>query len=160
MKIAIISGGELADRLAELLQEDTVAVIGVRLRRQGFVLANSDRAAKQLQYADITVNLLPTGFDFSNCGIIDFVPLNCIIIDFSRPPIPSNCGRKIIMGNRLRHRGIRFYPPLPGWLADEIPACSLPCLLASQGDLSVCKNQHDFNLVARYMRFNKGGNHA
>jgi len=157
MKIEIVSGGELAERLAGLLVDtDTVQLIGVQIRRRyglAYLLRDPAQAASQLQHTDIIINLLPTGQDFAACGIIDLIPQSATVIDFSRPPISPSCGRKIIMGNRLYHPSIRIWPPLPGWRPDELPACSLPCLLASQGDLSVVRNDHDFNIIARYMGF-------
>jgi hypothetical protein len=136
-----------------MLQEDIVCTIDVRLRRQGFKLAHPRQASDQLQHVDIIVNLLPEGQDFVHCGIVDMIPLASTIVDFSRPPIPGGTGHNIIMGNRLSHPHLRFWPPLPGWGPAELPACSLPCILSAYGDLSAAENDHDFAVIARYMQF-------
>jgi len=163
-KIAIIGGGELAHKLIDQLSGQ-VELIDVRYRRkQGFILADPRLAKEQLLYTTIVVNLLLTGQDFLNIGIIKILPPETIIVDFGRPPIEIT-SHSIVIGNRLVHPSIHFWPPLPGgWQSNELPACSLPCILASFGDSSEIKNIRDFSIIAKFMKFRtvtlKGDNYA
>ena len=165
-KIAIVGGGELAHNLIDQLSLSAqIELIDVRYRRQqGFTLAASQLAKEQLLHATIVVNLLLTGKDFLNIGVIKILPPETIIVDFGRPSIKTTSHR-IVIGNRLVHPSIHFWPPLPGgWQSNEIPACSLPCILASFGDSCVIKNIRDFSVIARFMKFQaiatKGNDHA
>ena len=165
-KIAIIGGGELAQKLMDQLSGQA-ELIDVRYRRkQGFILADPQLAKEQLLYATIVVNLLLTGQDFLNIGIIKILPPETIIVDFGRPSISIEItSHRIIEANRLVHPSIHFWPSLPGgWQSNELPACSLPCILASFGDSSEIKNIRDFSIIAKFLKFRtvtlKGDNYA
>jgi len=152
--IAIIGGGQLGSHLQSAIGRRAQIFRVRRLRRQGKYVLTCN-----MPQCDCIVNLLPSGNDFVNLGID--AGQHPVIIDFSRPPIPSDAGYNVVAANKLQNPDLRFFPPLPGgWQTDEIPACSLPSLLAAQGDLSIAKNQYDFNIIAQYMRFNAGGEDA
>ena len=176
-EVGIIGGGPFGKILRESISMKS-HIIQVRYRRrQGYVLAG-----ETLPQCDCYVNLLPTGQDFINLEIN--MPQHAVIVDFSRPPIPKEYHSNLIQANRLiqpplrifykniiipqsgrlSRSDTRFFPALPGgWQRNELPACSLPCLLAAHGNLSIVNNQRDFNTIAQYMRFQpifKKGNHA
>jgi len=175
-EVGIIGGGPLSKILQEAISLKSHIISLKYRRRQGYVLAGD-----KIPQCDCYVNLLPTGQDFTNLRLN--IPRHAVIIDFSRPPIPKKYYHNVVLANRVTrpswqllhkniitaqaHRdgsGTRFCPALPGgWRREELPACSLPCLLAAYGDLSAVENQHNFNTIARYMRFKpilKRDNHA
>lgn len=174
-EVAIIGGGPLGKKLKEYIPLKSRIIPVKYRRRQGYILAD-----ETLPQCDCYVNLLPTGQDFTNLRLN--IPQHAVIVDFSRPPIPVKYHDNITKANRVtrpnwrffnhnimtdspaQELNTRFWPTLPGgWQRHELPACSLPCLLAAYGDLSAVENQHDFNTIARYMRFHpifKRGNHA
>jgi hypothetical protein len=59
----------------------------------------------------------------------------------------------VVMGNRVQRPGMRFAFALPGdWKKDEIPACSMPSILASNFDI-IEHNLTKFCLAARHVAF-------
>lgn len=156
--VTIVGGGLLGEQLLQYLGEDgyQMSMVDVRYTRKGDVrLTNEERANKHLDAVDFVINLLPRGRDFMDCQLPNKIPRNATIVDFSRPPIPTNelCQR-VVMGNRVQRTGIRFCLRLPGgWKAHELPACSMPSLLAAFGNKALLSID-DFRHAARQFQFN------
>ncbi len=135
LSIAVLGGGELGDMLQEHFagQGYKADIVDVKFKRRGGVeIVDMEAAGRQLDHADFVVNLLPTGEDFLSCGTADLLKDSTSVIDFSRPPIPKEKLRaKVFMGNRVQRPGMRFAFALPGWQQKELPACSIPSILAS-----------------------------
>ena len=145
--IGIIGGGPLGKLINESISLKSQVIPIKYRRRQGYILG-----VQEIPQCNCYVNLLPTGQDFVDLKLK--IPQHAAIIDFSRPPIPQKYHDNLVLANRLCRPNTRFFPPLPGgWRGNELPACSLPALLAAYGDLSVAKNARDFDLIARYMRY-------
>ena len=72
----------------------------------------------------------------------------------ARPPIlPEDIPQHVVMGNRVQRSGMHFFMRLPGgWKRHELPACSMPSLLASLGKLPL-RNIDEFRLAARQFQF-------
>ncbi len=158
LSIAILGGGELGDILNQHFSSQgyNVSILDVKFKRRGGVtlqLSESDR--QQLEHIDFVINLLPTGEDFLNCGIAEFLDTSSSVIDFSRPAIPGHqVPARVFMGNRVQRPGMRFMFSLPGdWLKHEIPACSMPSILAAHFDI-VENDLTAFCKAARQVSFN------
>ena len=157
VSVAILGGGELGEQLREYLSEDgyQLSMVGVRYTRRGDVkLASEEKTDKQLQGVDFVINLLPRGKDFLACRLDKRIRETATIIDFSRPQIPAQqIEQRVIMGNRVQRRGIHFFMKLPGgWQRHELPACSMPCLLAALTGFSA-ENLAEFRLAAQQFAF-------
>ncbi len=157
VSVAILGGGELGEQLREYLSGDgyQLSMVGVRYTRRGDVkLANEEKTDKQLQDVDFVINLLPRGKDFLACRLDERICRSASIIDFSRPQIPAQqIGQRVVMGNRVQRRGIHFFMKLPGgWQRHELPACSMPCLLAALTGFNA-ENLAEFRLAAQQFAF-------
>lgn len=155
--VAILGGGELGEQLRKYLSGDgyQLSMVGVRYTRRGNVkLADEEKTDRQLQDVDFVINLLPRGKDFLACRLDERICRSASIIDFSRPQIPAQrIGQRVVMGNRMQRRGIHFFMKLPGgWQRHELPACSMPCLLAALTGFSA-ENLAEFRLAAQQFAF-------
>jgi hypothetical protein len=136
IKIAVIGGGDLGDTLGEYLggQGLQCETVDVRYTRRGIILPiSSSESEKVLKKADFVINLLPKGEDFLESNLPNIMGAKTSVIDFSRPAIdPEKLTQKVYMGNRVQRTGIRFVLALPGgWTQKQLPACSLPALMAA-----------------------------
>ncbi len=136
VSVAIVGGGELGEELQHYLSCGgyQLTMVDVRYARNGDVKLSDEQAAnRQLSDVNIVINLLPRGKDFMECQLHERIPGSAVIIDFSRPPIrPQDIQQKVVMGNRVQCQGIRFFMKLPGgWKGCELPACSMPSLVAA-----------------------------
>ncbi len=157
VSVSIIGGGLLGEDLLQYLAADgyQISMVDVRYTRKGDVkLTDGEQACRQLAGADLVINLLPRGKDFLDCELHRQIPETATIIDFSRPPIAGEAvPQKVVMGNRVQSNGIHFFMRLPGgWKRHELPACSMPSLLASLTG-SPLQSIEDFRLAARQFRF-------
>ena len=157
VSVAILGGGELGEQLEQYLGDDgyRLSTVGVRYTRKGNVtLADEQKTDHQLKEADIVINLLPRGKDFMGCRLHQRIPEPATIIDFSRPQIPADAlAQTVVMGNRVQRRGIHFFMKLPGgWKRYELPACSMPSLLAAMSG-QTAGSLEEFRLTARQMVF-------
>lgn len=155
--VAILGGGELANQLEATLAADgyRMEIIDVRYTRKANVkLVDEQEANHQLREVDYVINLLPRGKDFMECRIHRRIPESATIVDFSRPPIQADAiTQTVVMGNRVQSTGIHFFMNLPGgWKRHELPACSMPCLLASLGNITF-DNIEEFRLAAKQLAF-------
>ena len=156
LSIGILGIGELGIALADYLKQKgyRVVPIDLRYRRGGrLVLRDENTAAWQLREIDILINLMPTGKHFleANCHI--HLSSQCPIIDFSHPGISPRIVNEIYMGNRVRRKGIRFLLSLPGgWKNNEIPACSLPSMLAAMSSQK-WNTFEEFTVIAKEAGF-------
>ncbi len=156
-KIAVIGGGELGITLQDHLENKgyDCSIINVRYTLRGKVVpSNTEKNNEQLQGVDFVVNLMPRGEDFMTSGLGNLTPPNAAIIDFSRPSIPKNTlKQKIYLGNRIQCPGLRFMLPLPGtWTQKQIPACSLPAIIAATTGKAT-KHLDSFCMLARQNSF-------
>jgi len=64
---------------------------------------------------------------------VEFLHASTTVIDFSRPMIDrTKLDARVCMGNRVQRKGSRFAFALPGgWTQQELPACSMPSILAA-----------------------------
>ncbi len=136
LKMAILGGGEFGETLQRHFADKGygVEVVDVQFKRRGGVsVKDLETATRQVEHVDFVVNVLPTGDDFLHCGIADSLDASVSVIDFSRPAIPQHLLQATVYkGNRIQCPGMRFAFSLPGeWKSSELPACSLPSLLAS-----------------------------
>ncbi|TKB23154.1 hypothetical protein FCL47_23660 [Desulfopila sp. IMCC35006] len=136
IKIAIIGGGELGETLHGYLSGQGLQcdIVDVRFTRRGNVLAiTSCQSEEMVKQADFVINLLPKGEDFIESNLSNIMGEKTSVIDFSRPAIDQEkLSQRIYMGNRVQRTGMRFVLALPGgWGQKELPACSLPALLAA-----------------------------
>ena len=143
----------LGEDLLHYLDADgyQMSMVDVRYTRKGDVkLTDEVESDRQLTGVDFVINLLPRGKDFMDCRLHQKIPETATIIDFSRPPIVQEAiPQKVVMGNRVQSNGIHFFMRLPGgWKRHELPACSMPSLLASLGGLPI-RTIEDFRLAAR-----------
>jgi len=157
VSVSIIGGGLLGEQLEQALDSDgyQLSMIDVRYSRKGDIsLTDAKKAERQLGSVDYAINLLPRGKDFLACRLHRMLPETASIIDFSRPPIsPDALSQNVVMGNRVQRRGIHFFSRLPGgWQRHELPACSMPALLATLGHLPV-QTLEGFHLAARQLQF-------
>lgn len=155
--VAIVGGGLLGEQLVQHLGEDGyhMSMVDVRYTRKGDVkLTNEEQASEQLEAVDFVINLLPRGIDFVNCQLPEKIPGTATIVDFSRPPIRTDSlPQNVVMGNRVQRTGLSFCLRLPGgWKAHELPACSMPSLLAAFGGKALLTLE-DFRLAARQFQF-------
>ena len=160
VSVAIAGGGELGEQLEQYLGDDgyRIASIDVRYTRKGDVrLTDEKEADRLLEDVDFVINLLPRGKDFMDCRLHQRIPETTTIIDFSRPKISTEAVvQKVVMGNRVQRSGLHFFMKLPGgWKRHELPACSMPSLLASIGGLPI-GNIEEFRLAARQLAFCTG----
>jgi len=157
LSIAVLGGGELGGMLQEHFthqgyRADIVDLVFKR-RGGGLKIKDMETAGRQLGAADFVINLLPTGEDFLACGATDFLKKSTSVIDFSRPQIPQEKLRaKVYMGNRVQRTGLRFAFALPGWQQRELPACSIPSILASNYGI-IEQNITKFCAAARRVAF-------
>jgi hypothetical protein len=157
ISLAILGGGELGEQLQQYLAADgyKISMVDVRYTRKGDVrLTDEKEAERQLDGADLVINLLPRGKDFMECHLHRKIAESATILDFSRPPIPAETlVQKVVMGNRVQRGGIHFFMKLPGgWKRHELPACSMPSLLASLSGLPLSTIE-EFLLAARKFEF-------
>lgn len=157
VSVSIIGGGLLGEQLEQTLGNDgyRLSMVDVRYSRKGDInLADAKEAERQLASVDYAINLLPRGKDFLDCRLHRMLPETSSIIDFSRPPLsPHTIAQTVVMGNRVQRRGIHFFSRLPGgWQRHELPACSMPALLATLGRLPV-QTLEEFRLAARHLQF-------
>ena len=156
LSIALIGGGELGGMLHEHFtnQGYKTDVVDVTIKRRGGIkVTDIEATGRQLDHADFVINLLPTGEDFLSCGTADLLKPSTSVIDFSRPAIPKEkLQAKIYMGNRVQRTGLRFAFALPGWHQKELPACSMPSILASIHGI-VEQNLTKFCMSARRVAF-------
>jgi hypothetical protein len=134
--VAIVGGGELGDELQQYLGRGgyQTTMVDVRYTRSGDVKLSDELGAnQQLSDTDVVINLLPRGKDFMECRLHQKMPQSAKIVDFSRPPIdPQRISQQVVMGNRVQSSGLRFFMKLPGgWKRHELPACSMPSLIAA-----------------------------
>ncbi len=157
VSVAILGGGELGEQLMQWLGHDgyKMAMVDVRYTRRGDVRLTDEKAADgQLEKVDVVINLLPRGKDFLQCNLHKRIPETATVVDFSRPPIPvAAVAQKVVMGNRVQRSGLHFFMRLPGgWKRHELPACSMPSLLASLGSLPLGSIE-EFRVAARQFEF-------
>ncbi len=157
LSIAVLGGGELGGTLKDHFSSQgyTTDIVDLVFKRRGGGIKLKDMkiAGSQLDSVDFVINLLPTGDDFLTCGATDFLNESTTVIDFSRPRIPQEQVRaKVFMGNRVQRAGLRFAFALPGWKQQELPACSIPSILASNYGI-VEQNLARFCTAARRMAF-------
>ncbi len=157
VSVAILGGGELGAQLEQYLSGDgyLMSMIDVRYTRSGDVkLTDEKEADRLLNEVDFVINLLPRGKDFIDCHLHRRIPETSTIIDFSRPQIPAETiAQNVVMGNRVQRSGIHFFMKLPGgWKRHELPACSMPSLLASLSGLPI-RNIEEFRLAASRFQF-------
>jgi hypothetical protein len=157
VSVAIVGGGLLGEQLEQYLGDDgyRLSMVDVRYTRRGDIFLSDEAAAKkQLGSVDYVINLLPRGKDFMDCQLNLHLPETATIIDFSRPPIPPQAVlQEVVMGNRVQRNGMHFFMRLPGgWKRHELPACSMPSLLASLGGIPI-DNMDQFRLAARQFQF-------
>ncbi len=156
LSIAVLGGGELGGMLQKHFTDQgyTTNLVNLVFKRRGGVkIKDMEAAGQQLDGADFVINLLPTGEDFLQCGVTDFLTDKTSVIDFSRPAIPrEKLQAKVFMGNRVQRTGLRFAFALPGWRQKELPACSLPSILASNYGI-VEQNLAKFCTAARRVSF-------
>lgn len=157
VSVSIIGGGLLGEQLEQHLGSDgyQMSMVDVRYTRKGDVkLTNKEEADRQLEAVDFVINLLPRGKDFMDCHLHRRMPATATIVDFSRPPIPIGAiPQQVVMGNRVQRRGTHFCMRLPGgWKRHELPACSMPSLLASLSGLRL-QNIEEFRHAARQFQF-------
>ncbi len=157
VSVAILGGGELGEQLEHHLGDDgyRLSMVGVRYTRKGSVkLADEQETDRQLEQADVVINLLPRGKDFMGCSLHRRIPKAATIIDFSRPQIPAETiAQTVVMGNRVQRRGIHFFMKLPGgWKRYELPACSMPSIMAAMSG-QTADSLEEFRLTARQMAF-------
>ena len=157
ISLAILGGGELGEQLEQHLAGDgfRITMIDVRYTRKGDVrLTDEIKADRQLDGVELVINLLPRGKDFMECHLHRKIQEAATLIDFSRPPIPAKAiAQRVVMGNRVQRGGIHFFMKLPGgWQPHELPACSMPSILASLSG-SPLITMEDFLLAARKFEF-------
>ncbi len=156
LSVAILGGGELSELLLNHLAEQGYTVNSIELRfqrRGGIQLKDLDNAGRILDQADFVINLLPTGKDFLHCGAGEFLHKTTTVIDFSRPMIPrEKIQASVYMGNRVQRKGSRFAFALPGWKQRELPACSIPSILAANYGV-VEQKPGRFCTAARRLKF-------
>jgi hypothetical protein len=157
VSIAILGGGELGEQLEQYLGSNgyRTAMIDVRYTRKGDIkLTDEHEADRLLEDVDLAINLLPRGKDFLECSIQRRIPKKATIIDFSRPQIPRDATtQKVFMGNRVQCGGIHFFMKLPGgWKHHELPACSMPSLLASLSGVTIGSIEQ-FMVAAKQLAF-------
>lgn len=157
VSVAIAGGGELAEQLVQYLQGDgyLLSMVDVRYARTGDIkLVDEKQADQVLKAVDYVINLLPRGKDFMDCRLHERMPKSTTIVDFSRPPIsPAAIPQSVVMGNRVQRSNLRFLMKLPGgWKRHELPACSMPSLLASLSGLPL-RSIEEFRLAASQLRF-------
>jgi len=157
VSLAVVGGGLLGEQLEEHLGDAgyKISMVAVRYTRKGDVkLMDAEQASQQLSAVDFVINLLPRGKDFLDCRLPSQISETATIIDFSRPPIPTEAiPQKIAMGNRVQRNGMHFLMRLPGgWQRHELPACSMPSLVASLAGLPI-STMTEFHLAAGQCQF-------
>lgn len=157
VSVAVVGGGLLGEQLEEHLGNDGyhMSMVDVRYTRKGDVkLMDEEQARRQLGAVDFVINLLPRGKDFLDCRLHRQIAESATIIDFSRPPIPTQAiPQKVVMGNRVQRNGMHFFMRLPGgWQRHELPACSMPSLVASLAALPF-STMAEFRLAAGQCQF-------
>lgn len=135
-EVVITGGGDLGESLSDYLCRQGLqsTTIDMRFSRRGKVLPlKSSESIKKVQDADIVINLLTKGADFTSSELPHLMRRDAVVIDFSRPAIDANLiSQKVFLGNRVQKSGMRFILALPGgWTTKQLPACSLPALLAA-----------------------------
>lgn len=136
LRVTIAGGGELGETLQEYLtgQGLRCQIVDVRFNRKGKALpmAIDDNQDESTQ-SDFLINLLPKGENFIESNLPAIIGEKTSIIDFSRPAIDKSLlKQKVYLGNRVQKTGLRFVLALPGgWSQQQLPACSLPALIAA-----------------------------
>lgn len=135
-KVAITGGGDLGESLSNYLCRQGLqsATVDMRFSRRGKVLPlKGSESIERVQDANIVINLLTKGSDFTSSELPQLMRKDAVVIDFSRPAIDTNLlSQKVFLGNRVQKNGMRFVLALPGgWTTTQLPACSLPALLAA-----------------------------
>lgn len=135
-RVTIIGSGELAERVEEQFSKNhfnTEIIEVAYTRKLSIKIKDLEQAKLALSQTDLTINLLPRGIDFLSCNIQNMLPPESDIIDFSRPQLhPGDVPQNLHMGNRVQSGNIQFKLRLPGgWQRYEIPACSMPALIAA-----------------------------
>lgn len=156
-KVSIIGGGDLTEMVRDHLENGgyTVSTVAVKQSRKGVVsLVDEASASQQLKRTDYAINLLLTGKDFLGCDLQQLINKKATIIDYSRPCIPrTEISHHIVFGNRVQRDGIRFLLNLPGgWKNNEIPACSMPGILAAKSPVPFT-NMREFQQAANNLGF-------
>lgn len=137
LNIIIAGGGELGETLQQFLIGEGFSscdIVDVRFNRKGNALPVTTIADQGvLQRANLCVNLLPKGENFIESNLPNLICSKASIVDFSRPSIDSSLlKQKVYMGNRVQRTGMKFVLALPGgWSQHQLPACSLPALIAA-----------------------------
>lgn len=156
LSIAIIGGGELGEMLQEHFETQGYKADLVDIlykRRSGVEIRDIQATGRQLKRVDFVVNLLATGEEFLNSGIAELLRTSTTVIDFSRPPIAKEkLQAQVFMGNRVQRPGMRFAFALPGWKQQELPACSIPSILASNYGI-IEQKPATFCVAARQVAF-------
>ncbi|OKY75401.1 MAG: hypothetical protein BM485_09075 [Desulfobulbaceae bacterium DB1] len=152
-KIAIIGGGEMGLGLQQFLEKSgsRCRTVNVRFSRSGKIYPLVEEESRaSLAEADLIVNLLPRGEDFLHGDFHRIASPQAAVIDFSRPAVEqSRVRQQLYFGNRLQRPGSRFMPALPGgWQQQQLPACSLPAMLAMLSG-QVCEELEVFCRLAR-----------
>ncbi len=156
-KIAIVGGGELGVTLRKYFRDQgyDCSIVDMNYTLRGKVLPiDMDKNKDRLHGVDFIVNLMPTGANFIDSEVAESVSGKVAIIDFSRPVIPTHqVVQKVYMGNRVRRADMRFMLALPGgWKQTELPACSLPSIIAAPTGQVIDKLE-SFCLLARQQSF-------
>ena len=156
-RVAVVGGGEMGNVLKGYLEGQgyLCSLVGLRYTRKGEVVPlQLDMESSELRQVDFVVNLMPKGEDFIASGLGQVIPEDAAIIDFSRPAIPAGkVAQKVYLGNRICHAGMRFVFALPGgWKQKQLPACSLPALVAALSDIAPA-SLDSFCQRARQLKF-------
>ncbi len=157
VSVAVVGGGLLGEELEQHLKDEgyRMSMVDVRYTKKGDVrLTDEEESNRQLDGVDFVINLLPRGKDFLDCRLHHKIPETATIVDFSRPPIPTDAiPQQVVMGNRVQRSGTHFFMRLPGgWKHHELPACCMPSLLATLSG-SPIRNIEEFRLAARHFQF-------
>ena len=154
--IGMLGMGDLGTALSDYLEHKGYRVVplGLRYTRGGrIVLRHQNTAVQQLKEVDILINLMPTGKHFLQTNCHEHLSPECPIIDFAHPGIPPRIVNTTYMGNRVQREGLRFLLRLPGgWNSDEIPACSLPSMLAAMTNKK-WSTFEEFSIIAKETGF-------
>jgi hypothetical protein len=154
--IGMLGTGDLATALSDSLEHKGHRVVPIDLRHTSggeFVLRHESLAVQQLKEIDILINLMPAGKHFLQLNCHEHLSPECGIIDFAHPGIPPRIVNATCMGNRVQRDGLRFLLSLPGgWKSNELPACSLPSILAAMTNRK-WNTFEEFSIIARETGF-------
>lgn len=154
--IGVLGVGDLGTALSDYLERQGYRVVPIDVRHTvdgRFELRYENIALQQLKESDMLINLMPTGKHFLQTNSHDHLSPECPIIDFSHPRIPPSIVNPTYMGNRIQREGLRFLLSLPGgWKSNEIPACSLPSMLAAMTN-EKWNTFEEFSVIAKETGF-------